>query len=121
MSKLWYVEIKREIEESFHYHVEQDNEPTEEEIYKTLREEYEIADDPEYSRLIVYQVDETSDKTTGQTFYAVKFKDGTYLTRQTSLAPSLYTTQGRARGWADSRYSPTDGREYDIVEFREVK
>lgn len=63
---------------------------------------------------------EYDEKSSHKLYYAIKFKDGTFLTRGSSVAPSLYTTVGRARGWANSNYSEVNGREYDVVVFKEV-
>lgn len=56
MSKVWHINVKREIEEPFNFHIIQDDRPTTEQIFTELSEEYCIDDDPDCCRVRVIEV-----------------------------------------------------------------
>lgn len=53
-------------------------------------------------------------------FYAIKMKNGKFMTRRTSTTPALFTTKGRAKGVANSINVRLDPNSYDIVRFAEI-
>lgn len=60
-------------------------------------------------------------------YYAVRFKDGSYLTNATGgVAPALYTTPAKAKATANMRIvrgyfrGYDENMDYDIVAFTEV-
>jgi hypothetical protein len=57
MSKVWHINVKREIEEPFNFHIVQDDRPTTEQIFRELSEVHYIDDDPKYCRVEVTEVD----------------------------------------------------------------
>lgn len=56
MSKLWCIEVQREIEDKFVGHWERDTKPTEQEVIKWLSEVHCIDDDPDCCRYDIYLV-----------------------------------------------------------------
>ena len=57
-------------------------------------------------------------------FYAIKFKDGSYLASTSGSAPALYTSPGKAEATLRVRkkyYEKHLGDEYTIVKFSEIK
>lgn len=72
---------------------------------------------------------EYDEKVNHKLYYAVKFKDGGYLTNATGgIAPALYTTPAKAKATADMRisrglfrgYLQPIGTDYDVVPFKET-
>ena len=55
MSKLWLIEVKREIEDQYNFHMRQSTEPTQDEIFKALYDDG-IEDEPDYCRWEVTEV-----------------------------------------------------------------
>lgn len=53
------------------------------------------------------------------TFYAIKFKDGSYWSRGSNTAPSTFSTEGRARGTANNVSVRLNPDSYDIVKLVE--
>lgn len=58
MSKLWLIEVDRELEDKFVGHIRQDEEPTEEEVTKWLEKEHCITYKPDYERMRISEVKE---------------------------------------------------------------
>lgn len=56
MSKLWLIEVTREIEEPYTFHLRQEDKPTQEQIVKELSENHYINDDPDYTKYEVNEV-----------------------------------------------------------------
>lgn len=56
MSKLWIVQVKREIEEPYSFHIRQDEKPTEAQVIKELSDNHYINDDPEYTEYEISEV-----------------------------------------------------------------
>lgn len=58
MSKLWLIEVDRELEDKFVGHIRQDDKPTEEQVAKWLDEEHYITFKPDYERMRISEVTE---------------------------------------------------------------
>lgn len=56
MSKLWLIEVVREIEEPYTFHIRQEDKPSTEQIVKELSEDHYIDDDPDYTKYKVSEV-----------------------------------------------------------------
>ena len=56
MSKLWLIEVVREIEEPYTFHLRQEDKPSTKQIVKELSEKHYINDDPDYTEYKVSEV-----------------------------------------------------------------
>jgi hypothetical protein len=57
MSKLWLIEVDRELEDKLVGHIRQEEEPTEAEVTKWLDEEHCITYKPDYERMTIREVE----------------------------------------------------------------
>jgi len=58
VSKLWLVEVDRELEDKFVGHIRQEEKPTVEQVTKWLDEEHAITYKPDYERMKITEVTE---------------------------------------------------------------
>lgn len=56
MSKLWLVEVDRELEDKFVGHIRQEIKPTESQVSEWLEQEYYITFKPDYERMTITEV-----------------------------------------------------------------
>ena len=56
MSKLWLIEVERELEPKFCGHIRQEEKPTEEQVIEWLKEEYYITYKPGYEEMEITEV-----------------------------------------------------------------